>query len=48
MKVEEINIIKKNQKKMLKEPKSQEIKNPDLYQRINTFISIKSKLLSKI
>jgi len=43
MNVEEITIIKKNQKKMLKEPKSQEIKNPDLYQRINTFITVKNQ-----
>ena len=43
MNIEEINIIKKNQKKMLKEPKSQEIKNHDLYQRINTFITVKNQ-----
>jgi hypothetical protein len=46
MKLEEINIIKKIQKKILKAPKTQiEIKNPDLYQRINTFITVKNQNL---
>lgn len=43
---EEINIITKLQKKILKAPKTQqEIKNPDLYQRINTFITVKNQNL---
>lgn len=46
MKPEEINIINKLQKKFLKAPKSQiETKNPDLYQRINTFITVKNQNL---
>ena len=46
MEAEEINIIKKLQKKFLKAPKTQiEIKNPDLYQRINTFITVKNQNL---
>ena len=44
MEAEEINIIKKLQQKFLKPPKTQiEIKNKDLYQRINTFITIKNQ-----
>jgi len=44
MDAKEINIIKKIQKKILKPPKSQtEIRNPDLYQRINTFITVKNQ-----
>ena len=44
METEEINIIQKLQKKFLKPPKTQtEIKNKDLYQRINTFITIKNQ-----
>jgi len=46
MEPEEINIIKKLQKKILKPPKAQlEIKNEDLYQRINTFITVKNQNL---
>ena len=46
MEPEEINIIKKLQQKILKAPKRQsEIKNPDLYQRINTFITVKNQNL---
>jgi hypothetical protein len=46
METEEIIIIKKLQKKFLKAPKTQtEIKNPDLYKRINTFITIKNQNL---
>ena len=41
MEPEEINIIKKLQKKILKPPKAQlEIKNEDLYQRISVLINI--------
>ena len=44
MEPEEITIIKKLQKQILKKPKSQlEIKNEDLYQRINTFITVKNQ-----
>jgi hypothetical protein len=46
MEAEEINIIKILQKKFLKDPKTQiEIKNPDLYKRINTFITVKNQNL---
>lgn len=46
METQEINIIKKLQNKFLKPPKTQiEIKNPDLYKRINTFITIKNQNL---
>ena len=46
MEAEEITIIKKLQKKILKAPKMQpEIKNQDLYQRINTFITVKNQNL---
>lgn len=46
MKPEEINIITKLQRKILKAPKTQiEIKNPHLYQRINTFITVKNQNL---
>jgi len=46
METEEIIIIKKLQKKILKAPKTQtEIKNPDLYKRINTFVTIKNQNL---
>jgi len=41
---EEINIIKKLQKKFLKPQKIQiDVKNKDLYQRINTFITVKNQ-----
>ena len=45
MEVEEINIIKKLQKKILGPPKKQiEFKNQELlYQRINTFITVKNQ-----
>jgi hypothetical protein len=44
METEEINIVKNLQKKILKAPKSHsEVKNPDLYQRINTFITVKNQ-----
>jgi hypothetical protein len=45
MEVEEINIIKKLQKKILRPPKKQiEFKNQELlYQRINTFITVKNQ-----
>ena len=46
MKTEEIIIVKKLQKKILKAPKTQiEVKNPDLYKRINTFITVKNQNL---
>jgi hypothetical protein len=46
MEPEEINVIKKLQQKILKAPKRQpEIKNQDLYQRINTFITVKNQNL---
>lgn len=44
MEIEEINIIKKLQKKILGPPKKQqETKNQELYQRINTFITVKNQ-----
>ena len=44
MEAEEINIIKKLQNQFLKPPKTQiEIKNPNLYQRINSFITVKNQ-----
>lgn len=44
METEEVIIIKKLQKQILKPPKLKiEIKNPDLYQRINTFITVKNQ-----
>mgnify|MGYP003704351087 CR=1 FL=1 len=44
MDVEEVNIIQRLQKKYLKPPKTQiEIKNPDLYQRINTFVTVRNQ-----
>ena len=46
MEKEEIDIIIKTQKKILKKPKAQiEGKHPDLYQRINTFVTIKNQNL---
>jgi hypothetical protein len=46
MDAQEISIIQKLQKKFLKAPKTQtEIKNPDLYKRINTFITVKNQNL---
>lgn len=43
MEIEEINIIKKLQKKILGPPKKVEIKNQELYQRINTFVTVKNQ-----
>lgn len=46
MKTEDIIIINKLQNKILKPPKTQqEVKNPDLYKRINTFITIQNQNL---
>ena len=46
MKKKEIIIINNLQKKILKAPKTQqEVKNPDLYKRINTFITVKNQNL---
>lgn len=49
MKPIEINIIKNNAKKILKiteDPENpEEINNPDIYQKINVFITIKNQNL---